>query len=142
MLSMTQPLSNDLRVRIVAAYKRKEGSYQELAERFNVGRASVYRLLRRFGETCSVEPAPRGGGNPAVIRPDDVDTLAELVANYQDSSTETLAILWFERTGKRVSRSSMYRALKRFGLSYKKKVSLRLSDCDQKCRKKGRNLPS
>ncbi len=59
---MPEPLSLDLRERIVAAYERGDMTRDQVAALFQVGRASVNRLVRRFRETGSVEPSPHGGG--------------------------------------------------------------------------------
>jgi transposase len=53
----------DLRSRVIAASQSGDhGSWEELAATFRIGRATVNRLIRRFRETGSVEPAPHGGG--------------------------------------------------------------------------------
>src|SRR5947208_3321840 len=60
---MAGPLSNDLRERIIAAWQsRQYGSWEQIADTFRVGRATVDRLIRRFRMTGSVDPAPHGGG--------------------------------------------------------------------------------
>ncbi|GEM_PF-5279674 len=56
---MPGPLPIELRQRIVDAYNNGEGTYQELAERFMVGRATVDRVLNRAGgkQKSSVDEA-------------------------------------------------------------------------------------
>jgi transposase len=41
-------LSIDLRKRIIEANENEEGSIRELAKRFKVGFASIWRLLKRY----------------------------------------------------------------------------------------------
>ncbi|MFY0539472.1 DUF977 family protein [Nannocystis pusilla] len=55
-------ISTDLRIRIVEARAQERLTYEQLAERFGVGRATVDRVLRLARETGSVEPRPHGGG--------------------------------------------------------------------------------
>ncbi|WP_143825720.1 helix-turn-helix domain-containing protein [Nannocystis exedens] len=59
---MPTPISVDLRIRIVEARVQDGQTYEQLAERFHVGRATVDRVLRLQRETGSVEPKPHGGG--------------------------------------------------------------------------------
>jgi transposase len=59
---MPAPISTDLRIRIVEARAQEGLTYEEFADRFHVGRATVDRVLRLARETGSVEPAPHAGG--------------------------------------------------------------------------------
>lgn len=135
---MTSPLSLDLRRRVVAAYLAGEGSYAEIAVRFGIGEASVSRLLRRFRNTESLEPDPHGGGNPARIGPDDVSIVAEIVAANPDGTVAELAQAWTARTRRPISRSSMLRALRRFGFTLKKRPSTPRSKSARKSKRSGR----
>lgn len=57
-----QPLSNDLRKRILDAVDDKEGSRRKLAARFSVNTSTITRLLQLRRQTGSFEPRPHGGG--------------------------------------------------------------------------------
>jgi transposase len=122
---MSVPLSLDLRERIVAAYRRGEGTYAEIAERFDVGEASVSRLLRRHRERGGVAPSPRGGGNRPKIASAEYATLVSFVAEMPDRTVEELRQAWQTRTATALSRSAMQRALLKAGLSRKKSGSAR-----------------
>jgi transposase len=111
-----------LRVRIVDAYAQGEGTYQELAQRFNVGEATVRRYVARQEERGSVEPDPHGGGTVAKIGPDDLQALCELVAESSDDRIEDLARKW-SKNRKKLSYAAMQRGLKRFGITRKKRRS-------------------
>ena len=65
---MPKALSNDLRKRIVDAYKAGEGSYNDLAARFHVGYATVNRILARHRKTWLI-PALRSQiqSSPALL---------------------------------------------------------------------------
>jgi transposase len=85
---MPAPYSVDLRQRVINSYKAKEGSKQELAERFKVSLSFVQRLIRRYQETGGVKPTwrldklgkpqrpspskPRSGGARAIIKQSDL----------------------------------------------------------------------
>ena len=119
---MPAPLPRELRTRIVEAYQRGEGSFEELAARFRVGVATVNRYMRRVRHTGSVDPEPHGGGMTAKIGPEDADVLAQLVRTLPNASAADLAMEWRKRRGVRISLSAMKRALRRLGLTHKKSV--------------------
>ena len=57
-----QPLSNDLRKRILDAVDKREGSRGQLAVRSKVNTSTITKLLRLRRETGSIEPRPHAGG--------------------------------------------------------------------------------
>lgn len=75
---MPKALSLDLRERILEAWKQGL-PWAEIADRFQLGIASVNRLVRRYRKTGSVERSPRGGGNPPKIPENELPSLKELV---------------------------------------------------------------
>lgn len=124
---MSHDISNDLRQRIVDRYLQEGESYDSVAEHFQVGRATVNRIVNRFRRTGNVERAPRGGGNPPWISEEELPRLRDLVAEKPDRTAEELAREWCRRFGAGLSRSSMVRALARAGPSNKKNPSARPS---------------
>ena len=58
---MAKPIPRKLRQRVVDAYRGGEGTYEDLAARFMVGRATVSRLLGLERRSGSVEPKAMGG---------------------------------------------------------------------------------
>ncbi len=60
--------TTDLRERIVLAYERGEGTLDEVADIFEVGRRTVTRLLRKYRAGEGLPPRPHGGGYPAALR--------------------------------------------------------------------------
>jgi len=119
---MPAPLSMDLRVRIVERYLEDGATVDSVAAQFGVGRASVSRFLRQQRETGHLEPGKLGGGRGSVIADDDLDNVHVLVEEKPDRTQEELVDAYEARTGVRVSRSTMSRALKRAGLSRKKNL--------------------
>lgn len=55
------PISNDLRLRIIEAIQKNEDSQPEIAERFCVSLSFVEKLWHRFRTTGSYEPMPHSG---------------------------------------------------------------------------------
>lgn len=125
---MPEPLSLDLRKRIVAAHARGGRSSEELAEVFQVGRATVNRLLKRVREKGSVAPDPHGGGREKRLTSADEEKLLELVTEHADATIPELVSGLAERAGKQISTSTMSRALARLGFTRKKSLWSRPSE--------------
>ena len=108
---------------MVDAYRRGEGTYEQLAVRFSVGQASVSRWLRRFRESGGVAPRPHGGGQRLRIVGDDEKYLRALVERHPDWSEAELGQNLRESRQLQVSDVTVGRAVRRFGYSVKKKRS-------------------
>jgi transposase len=125
------PLPEKLRVAIVRAFHEQGMSYEEIAELLDVGEATVSRVLRLYRETGGIAPRPRGGGNFSPIADDLADELKKLVAERPDATVPELTEEFTSRTGISTSRSSVLRALHRFGFTRKKSPSSRRSETDR-----------
>jgi len=112
------PYSQDLRQRVLDTVRRGEGSLRQIARRFLVSVSFVTRLLRTHRDTGSLEPKPHGGGNPAVLTPEDLERLRELIRQQPDATLEECR----QRLGVSCSLMTIARALSRLGLPRKKKV--------------------
>ena len=110
--------SQDLRQRILETVQRGEGSLRQIACRFLVSLSFVTRLLRLHRNTGSLQPKPHGGGNPAVLGPEDLERLRELVQKQPDATLEELQ----QRLGVSCSLMTISRALRKLKLPRKKKV--------------------
>jgi transposase len=113
-------LSIDLRRRIVARYQKGGVTYAEVAELFEVGEATVSRLLRRAREREDLHPDPIGGGFPPRIANEPLPLLVALVADKPDRTLVELCHEWRARHGTKISAASMGRSLHRAGLTRKK----------------------
>src|SRR5258707_15736287 len=82
------PYSQDLRQRVLDTVQRGEGSLRQIARRFLVSVSFVTRLLRNHRDTGSLEPKPHGGGNPAVLTPEDLERLRELIRQQPDATLQ------------------------------------------------------
>jgi transposase len=118
---MPKPHPQELRARVVAAHKRGEGSFAELAQRFMVGEASVNRWVSRERKTGSLQPKAMGGPRrPRVIDGQWEGVLRDVIANNPDCLLRELCDLYEEASGKRVCPQSMSRVVKRMGITRKK----------------------
>ncbi len=107
--------SQDLRDRVLGACDRGMPT-KAVAEVFDVSPAWVRRLKQRRRETGETSPRPSGGARARKI---DTARLAELVKEQPDATARELR----ERLGVRCAESAIYAALKRLGLSFKKRRS-------------------
>lgn len=118
---MSRPISQDLRCRVVRAHLRAENSYRGLAARFDIGVASVVRILRLHRTTGNVAAKPFRGGRAAQLGPEKGKAILALVHRHPDATVAELARHYNERHRSNFSRSTMLRALHRFGFTFKKK---------------------
>ncbi len=111
--------SQDLRDRVLAADDRGMRTKQ-IADVFAVSPAWVRRVKQRRREHGETSPRPMGGPG---VRKIDRTRLAELVAEQPDATLWELR----ERLGIDCAESSICVALKKMGLSFKKRRSMRRS---------------
>jgi len=110
--------SQDLRDRVIEAVRKRDGTLQQIAERFLVSVSFITRLRQLHRDTGSLEPRPHGGGNPSVLSPEDLEHLRQAVRERPDATLEELR----QRLGATCSLMTISRALRRLGLTRKKKV--------------------
>jgi transposase len=113
-----RPYSQDLRRRILDTVARGEGSLRQIAQRFLVNISTIVRLLNQQRQTGSADPKPHAGGRRPALGPDDVERLRELIREQPDATLDELR----DRLGVGCSRMAISRALKKMGLTRKKKV--------------------
>jgi transposase len=121
-----QPYSMDLRVRVVNAIERHEGSFRQIARRFQVSLSFVNRLLQRRRQTGYYGPKPHGGGRRPALDAEAQQRLRRLLAEQPDATLEELAA----RVGVPCSRGAISRTLQKLGITRKKKV-LRAQERDR-----------
>jgi transposase len=112
-----QPLSNDLRQRILDAVDNREGSRRKLAARFSVNVSTITRLLQLRRQTGSSQPRPHGGGVAPALDQDALERLRKLVEETPDATLEALG----QKLGISGSRMIVCRALQKLGLPRKRK---------------------
>ena len=116
---MAAPYSDDLRDRVLAAYDRGMKT-KKIAEVFQVSPAWARRIKQCRRETGRVRPLPAGGKRAQKIDP---TLLAELVRRQPDATLKELR----ERLGVQCALSSVWSALDKLKLSFKKSRSTRPS---------------
>jgi transposase len=116
------PYSTDFRLKVVRAYERGAGSQRQLAQVFGVSLGFIQGLLQRYRRTGRVEAKPHGGGNPGKIGR-HAALVERLHGQQPDASLAEKCEQLVAAGGVRVSRTTMSRALRRLGLTRKKRHS-------------------
>lgn len=112
---MPAPYSQDLRDRVLAAFDRGETG-ATIAEMFQVSESWANRCRQVRREKGRTTPLPTGGRRHSKI---DKEKLAALVREKPDSTLKELR----DELGVRCVESAICMALKKLGLSYKKRRS-------------------
>jgi transposase len=106
----------DLRRRVVAAYRNKEGSYAVLAARFSVSRAVVGKLVRQERDLGTLEPQVHTRGRKPAISAEREEELVRHLAEYPDATLrERIEALAVDCTVK-----TMWQTIRRLKWRYKK----------------------
>ncbi len=115
---MPKPYSNDLRERAVRAVLSGE-SCRVVALRFGVAVSTIVKWGQRYREKGSIVPDKIGGYRPFVLEPHRDFILEQL------QHTSHLTVLRLQemlaKRGVKVSHDTIWRFLRREGLSFKKK---------------------
>lgn len=107
----------ELRDRVIQAWRSGRYRWEELAELFGVGLATVNRWIGRYRRTGSAAALPHGGGQPLQTQ----DAVVErIVVASPDLTRDEIAEAYAKEAGKRLSVASIGRALRRLGFTRKK----------------------
>ncbi len=128
---MATPYSQDLRDRVLRAYDRGMKT-KPIAEIFQVSPAWARRVKQRRRETGETTHRPMGGPGITIV---DRNQLASLVRRHPDATLAELRT-WL---GVQCALSTLCQALKKMGLSFKKKRSMRRSKIARMSSKDGLN---
>ncbi len=116
---MGRPYPQELRDRVLAACDRGMKTIQ-VADLFQVSTSWVRRVKQRRREHGETSPRPCGGATVVKI---DLEHLARLVKNHPDATIRELHAL----LGADCVESAVGVALRRLGLTFKKRPSMRRS---------------
>jgi transposase len=117
---MPAPYSNDLRWKVVNAYKNEEGDQKEIAQRFSVSLSFVKRLWKRYQTNQDIKPAPFGGWKRSKIDRQGEETLRQWLREEGDLTLAELCERYQQQCGRSVSTSAMGRPLRKMKVSRKK----------------------
>lgn len=112
--------SVDLRERIVEAVQEGSYSIRVTAELFKVGHATVERYVKQYREKGEVTPGT-SSGRPRLLSFEQEEELKKQVMEHDDLTLQQHCDLFAQSTGMTMSYVTMHRAIKRFGVSRKKR---------------------
>lgn len=112
----------ELRERVVEAYEKKEGTYEQVANRFKVSIRCVTNWMKLKRETGSIEPRPHGGGTDPTID-DRGERLLTGWVNETSNWTLSLLAQRLAAEGYEVSEATVSRTLAKLEISCKKNPS-------------------
>lgn len=113
--------SEDLRTRIVAAVEKEGLGKTAAAERFKVGRKTVYRYLER-AKQGELKPRKAPGGQRK-LNPEQVQALKQQLEAHSDETLMEHAARFAEGQGVELAFSTVNLYCKRLGITRKKRVS-------------------
>jgi transposase len=119
-LTMTAPLSQDLRRRIVR-FVRTGSSARGAAERFEVSASAAVKLMQRVRKTGSTAPAKIGGYRRPILEP-HADTLRAIVKSTPGITLKEIREALHARGIMVKALSTISDMLRRLKLSYKKRA--------------------
>jgi transposase len=112
-------ISLDLRERILTSYDNDEGTRQQVAHRFRVSLGLVKKLLQQRRRTGDIAPRHRFSGSKPRILASHQTHMRALLARKPDLTLPELRTA----TALNCSLPAIHYALKRMGLTYKKRHS-------------------
>ena len=119
---MTQPLSDDLRRRVVTAVDGGM-SRRGAARRFGIAPSTAIKWVRAWQYTGSYRPRPQGGDRRSQRIEARAETVLALVEETPDMTLAEIAAHLESAHGVRVSQSTVWRFFQRRGITFKKNSS-------------------
>ncbi len=113
--------SLDLRTRVLAAIQRGMPR-TEIIQTFQISRSSLKRWYTQYQMTGDLAPARPTGGPNRRIGPDDESTVRQYVQTTPDATLADHAAHWNAEHTTTVSVSTIGRAIRRLGITRKKKT--------------------
>jgi len=114
-----KPYSMDLRERVVAACDAREGTHEQIAERFGVSDRWIRKLLQQRRETGSIAPLPQNPGRKPALNDRQTKQLGRLIRKRPDATLKELQALM----GVKISISALDRAIRALDVTLKKNRS-------------------
>ncbi len=115
--------SIDLRQKIVDTYKLGGISQRQLAKRFCVTLSFIEKLLKRYRETGNIAPLVRTQQTPSKLNEQQLNILKEIVEAKNDATLSEIREQLSEKTGIKISISTVDRILKRMEIRFKKNIT-------------------
>jgi transposase len=115
-----KPYPIEFRRKIISVYEQENISIRKLAQRFQVAKSFIQKLLKQYQQTGDLNPKPQGGSPPSLVQEEQLITLIEIIESNNDATLEELCDLFQEARGIKVSRATMGRITLQLNYSVKK----------------------
>jgi transposase len=112
-------LSIDLRERVLESYDTKEGTRQEIAERFRISLGMVKKLLLQRRKTGDIRPLHKNAGRKPMITPAHRRQISRLLKQQPDMTLSELR----DALGLTCSLPAIHYVLADMDLTFKKRLS-------------------
>jgi transposase len=116
-------ISLDLRERILAAYDAEEGTREDTARRFRVSLGMVKKLIQQRRHTGDIAPRHHRAGRKPMIVAEHQRQMRSLLGKKPDLTLKELR----SAMTLKCSLQAIHVVLVKMGLTYKKRLSVRLS---------------
>ena len=136
-----KPYSIDFREKVVKAYESGNISVRKLANRFDVSKAFVQRMLKQKKIEGHVKPGKQGGSMKSELEGHETQ-LALMVEKYPDATLLEYCEYWGETHNQWFSTSTMCRALQREQLTRKKRLYVAVKGRRTEFKSSGVNIGS
>lgn len=125
---MAKAYSNDLRIKLLEAHQRGEGSLSQLAKRFSVSLGWAEKISSQFLHTGKMErPVGRRRGPACKITVELQEELRKWIRKQSDLTLAELQLRLYQECQLQVSVSRLWTVLRTLGLRLKKSHSTRPS---------------
>jgi len=132
---MARAYADDLRRKLLQAHDRKQGSLQDLAERFGVSAGWAWKISAMRRRTGKMERPQQRHGPLSRVTPAVEGRLREWVRAQPDTTLAELQRQLQREPGLYLSIGRLWLALQKMGLRLKKSHSTRKSKSAQKSRR-------
>ena len=113
--------SVEFRSKIVQAYEQGDTSIRKVAQRFNVSKSLVQKLLEIKKTQGNLLPKQQGGSMKSELNGYSTQ-LVDMVEKYPDATLSEYCEYWGQTYGQWVSTSTMCRELNKLELTLKKRL--------------------
>lgn len=119
--------SVELRERIVEAVLERKYSIRATAQLFRVGHATVERYLKQYRDKGHLTPGI-STGRPKLLSSEQEEKVMQQLHEHDDLTLQQHCDVFEKSAGVRMSYVTMHRAIKRLGISRKKRRSAQVNE--------------
>jgi len=118
--AMANPLSKEMREKIVSAYERGLGTIKKVAEIFGITPRTVAKYLQIYRETGDLTPKPLPGRSP-ILTNENLDIIKKIILLNKDGTLQDFRDAFEIKTGTHVAISTIQNACNKLDMNRKKK---------------------